>query len=411
MKLKSQFAPSVCVDVLFLAFASAPVLGQTWVPTGAPCTYWSSVACSADGTRLLAASEPYGGGTGAVYMSSNAGVTWEITGLPTEYWSSVSCSADAKTAIVTAGDVYVSTNSGSTWAPATGAYGWAAALSADGTKQVVVDLGAVVSGAIYVSTNSGTNWRQVDSPAANGPWLSAAASADGSTFLAAGSAGYHGVWGYVAVSTNSGASWWAADVPNTIGWACAAVSADGIKLVVAGDRAEQWGSWVYVSSDRGVSWKPSAAPMTRWTSIACSADGANLAGFGGDGFGSIYSSSDAGATWAAVDALATNWSSVASSADGAKVVASAGAGSGNTGLIYAYQRTPAPVLSVRTLGAEQLLSWTVPSRNFILQQSPTLVPGEWKSVGVAPVLNYTNLQYQVSIPKPDGTMFFRLASQ
>ena len=64
-------------------------IAQEWTPTGAPETNWSSVACSADGSKLVAA--VFGG---LIYTSTNSGSTWVAASAPTNFWWSVASSAD-----------------------------------------------------------------------------------------------------------------------------------------------------------------------------------------------------------------------------------------------------------------------------------------------------------------------------
>src|SRR5262245_16612079 len=79
-------------------------------------------------------------------------------------------------------------------------------------------------------------------------------------------------------------------------------------------------------------WTQTSAPVTNWTSIACSADGRNIVAVAGrfEGFqtsygvGQIYISDDSGTTWRLTSAPVTNWASVASSADGTRLVAAVG---------------------------------------------------------------------------------------
>ncbi|HEV2394293.1 MAG TPA: hypothetical protein VG146_18230, partial [Verrucomicrobiae bacterium] len=82
----------------------------------------------------------------------------------------------------------------------------------------------------------------------------------------------------------------------------------------------------------------------------------------------------------------------------------------NGGGIYTWQSTPTPVLNIKPSGANLLLSWTVPSMNFVLQESPDLTTGIWSNVTAIRTLSYSNLQYQVSLPAPEGGWFFRLIS-
>jgi formylglycine-generating enzyme required for sulfatase activity len=73
--------------------------GATWLPSGAPVKNWLSVASSSDGTDLIAAVPSTGkgviGGTGgSIYTSTNAGATWTLADVPSINWRSVASSAD-----------------------------------------------------------------------------------------------------------------------------------------------------------------------------------------------------------------------------------------------------------------------------------------------------------------------------
>jgi hypothetical protein len=138
--------------------------------------------------------------------------------------------------------------------------------------------------------------------------------------------------------------------------------------------------------------------------VAVSAEGTKMVPVGR--YTGIFSSADSGTTWSQDNAPVTNWCSVACSADGCKLVAAV-----NGGGLYTWQTVPAPKLRAAFSFDTILLSWVLPSTKLVLQQAPDLTSGKWAAVAVTPALNYTNLQYQVSIPKPQGMMFYRLASQ
>jgi len=72
------------------------------------------------------------------------------------------------------------------------------------------------------------------------------------------------------------------------------------------------------------------------------------------------------------------------------------------------QTTPSPILNIAAAAQNALISWTVPSTNFLLQESSNPAAGNWTNVITAPVFNPTNLQLQVPIPSPAGARFFRL---
>ena len=106
--------------------------GSTWERTSAPATNWSCVACSADGTRLVAAS-----GGGLIYSSTDSGATWMATTAPSQSWYSLASSADGAT-LVAGGcpDNYASVDSGMTWIAMGPGPFWAVACSADGYRLV-----------------------------------------------------------------------------------------------------------------------------------------------------------------------------------------------------------------------------------------------------------------------------------
>ena len=173
--------------------------GVTWRQTSAPSNnIWSSVASSADGSQLVAVSlwvtaidNP--GHPGVIYTSADSGMTWRQTSAPSDYWSSVASSADGTRIVAAvgsgaldlshAGPICTSTNSGKTWKKTSAPGGtWSSvASSADGSKLVAVTSddgrGNAGSGLIYVSRDSGATWTQTSAP--NKIWSSVASSANG----------------------------------------------------------------------------------------------------------------------------------------------------------------------------------------------------------------------------------------
>jgi hypothetical protein len=63
------------------------------------------------------------------------------------------------------------------------------------------------------------------------------------------------------------------------------------------------------------------------------------------------------------------------------------------------------------MGGDFALSWLTPSTGFTLQQSTSLAQPDWTDVEAQPTLNYTNLNQEVSLPEPNGPMFYRLLSR
>lgn len=125
---------------------------QTWIQASELTNLlWTSVASSANGSNLVAAS------TTGIFISSDSGMTWVSNNLAAQ---AVASSADGTklTAVQNYGGIYVSTNSGVTWQPTTAPNSqWdSVASSADGTKL------AAACFYIYTSSNSGaTKYEQL----------------------------------------------------------------------------------------------------------------------------------------------------------------------------------------------------------------------------------------------------------
>jgi hypothetical protein len=139
-------------------------------------------------------------------VSTNSGGTWTyyagILGdsLPSQV--PVACSSDGSKVLAgqTLADSvgmypYISTNYGVTWSPAAGSVGaslpdmgdWkCVAMSGDGTKLAA----AQSNGYIYISTDSGNTWTQ-QTAAGAGNWYSIAFSGDGSRLIAGQNSGHY----------------------------------------------------------------------------------------------------------------------------------------------------------------------------------------------------------------------------
>src|ERR1051326_7650420 len=166
--------------------------GVTWMQTSLPTTnFWVWVACSADGSALIAAP----GGADALYVSTNGGAAWAATATSlSDNWASVACSANG-TRIAAAGytsggvaRIYLSTDSGATWtnagAPQEGTLGWPLACSADGFTLVSIGYNAAASlPMIYRSTTFGTTWSDTQAPNVY-EWEAVACSADAAKIIA-----------------------------------------------------------------------------------------------------------------------------------------------------------------------------------------------------------------------------------
>jgi hypothetical protein len=396
--LTAALCGSVCL-VLDSAFA------QTWVQASTPDCDWRGIACSADGTRLVAAAN-YCGTNNGIYISTDSGITWTKTSAPTNSWFSVASSADGTHLVAAAGygpagPIYTSTNSGATWmsnsAPVL--HWWAVASSADGTKLAAVS--SDTNGGVYTSFNSGIDWTSNSLPAKS--WYSIACSADGTKLVAAA----WGPSGAVYTSTNSGASW--TKVSSTFLTASRAVacSADGSMVFVLDGLISPPPNTIYVSTNFGLTWMTNKVSVqigqTTGASIDCSADGTKIVAVAGY----IYTSTNSGLTWQTNDLPDEGYGCVATSADGNRLMV---VSAGYPGHIYTAYSTPLPLLKIASVGDDLDVSWTVPATNFVLEQNPDLCTANWTPVTNAPVLNLTNLQDEVSLSPTASNAFYRLAT-
>ena len=358
---------------------------QTWTQTGAPNGYWYSIACSADGSKLIA------GTYGQIYTSTNRGQIWATNNSPSAFlWTSVASSADGSKLIAAAGfpmsgPVYTSMDSGQTWISNNlPSKMWHFVVSsANGTKLAAGAQGYLTNkGAIYISTNSGADWQFSSS----NDWYSAAASASGNFIV--------GISGnQILTSTNWGLTWGMTSAPGT-NWITVVCSADGRTIVAA-----VYEGPVYISTDSGATWTQTVAPISSSSSsVASSADGTKLLAIE---LGLIFVSTNTGVTWSSTSPN-KQWYALASSADGCEWVATTIPNGG----IWTAQTPPSPQLDLAPSGSNLTASWIIPSTSFVLQQSSDLV--SWADLTNAPTLNLTDLQDEVVLSPTNSSGFFRL---
>jgi len=361
---------------------------QTWTQTSAPNDLWASIASSADGTTLVAITM-----VNKIYVSTNSGTAWTQTSAPTNIWQSVALSADGTKLIAAAYDcpIFTSSDSGITWAtnsmPATNWY--SVTCSADGTRLVANN-----GSSIYMSTNSGATWFSNNVPSKYGTRFPILMAANGTKLFA-----YSSYDGVIYSTTDWGITWVTNNTPFS-GWSIFASSANGTKLVAIALGSPPYGA-IYTSTNSGASWHLDNAMAKSWNSIVSSADGTRLVANNGS---SIYMSTNSGATWISngVPKTGEGMNLIATSADGNKLVLVADKGGG----IWTCQLTLSPQLNLTPTGDNFVLSWVVPSTNFVLQHSSNL--GSWTDVTNKPALNLTNLQNEVMLSPKGSSGFYRL---
>ena len=138
--------------------------------------YWTGVASSADGTKLVAvdaydSNANNGAYAGVIYTSSDSGLNWNASTIMSLSWASVACSYDGSKIILSSANyqgnikiipswLLTSTDAGATWQPnnVPTSDNWAGVTSsADGTKLAAVNNDQNASGNIYTYALPATN--------------------------------------------------------------------------------------------------------------------------------------------------------------------------------------------------------------------------------------------------------------
>lgn len=278
---------------------------------------WTSVAMSADGSKIVAAD--YSTDTGHLFTSSDSGATWtERPGAGSNNWYDVASSSDGSRlyAVDPTGsqNLLISTDSGATWTDETSNNIGVVAVTPDGMKLI----GARDTGYIYTSTDGGATLVQRTS-AGSKRWNAVATSNDGTKLVA--TAGYPE---YIYTSTDSGATWTQQTGAGMRSWGSVTSSSDGSKLA-----AGVWfGGYIYTSTDSGATWTAqTGSGYYEWQGLSASSDGTKLAACGGyededDNYISrLFTSTDSGVTWVEQTGLAiSGCDDTAMSASGARLV-------------------------------------------------------------------------------------------
>jgi hypothetical protein len=337
--------------------------------------YWQGIAISADGTKMVANTT----GPGVVSRSTDSGDTWSDLNLGVVIdWKSVVMSADGTKIVVGSayGDIYTSTNSGSTWtkqnsAPSGSLYNLS--CSVDASKIISILYVDIIR--VYVSTDSGVTWTdRTPSSVINGVTSTPSGgkpivSLDGSTMIVPGG-------GALYISTNDGVSWTESIPSSGHSWDACGCSSDGSKIVAA-----YYSSYIYTSTNRGQTWtqqagSPSQSLSLFYLSFSCSRDFtiilANTLIFGSNYIGTIYRSTDSGVTWTADVNSPTSGSSyyisyLASSPDAMKNALILTSLTNNTAYIYVSISPSAPsiFLTAFSWGGTQGSTSAVPTWNWL----------------------------------------------
>ena len=337
-----------CTNVSTSSFAyTLPTGAVDWTEhTTSGSRGWADIASSADGSKLIAAD--YGSATtiGRLWHSADGGDTWQLRG-PLAHWLRVASSASGSVLLASTAMedpyntpgalLYVSTDSGTTWAPRNPgtSHQWhAVACSADGTKMAAIgQVDPYTTFSLWLSSDSGDTWiRQTNLPSDH-YWRAVTISGDGSVVGVASNAdGFD--YGTIWTSTNFGGTWTERTSAGQHAWYSITSSYDGTRMAAVhrGTIADAGGK-VFTSIDSGATWTlEPGSPVGSWNKIASGTSGLQLIGLNSSKsfpYGNtVTTSADGGASWdyqlddatfAVADA--PYFSSVAINSDGTRLAA------------------------------------------------------------------------------------------
>ena len=256
-------ASSACTPVPGGYYPTADISGAVQSPTN----YWYMTAMDSDGVNQAAVGYgDYNTGQG-IYLSIDSGSTWAASsGAGTSSWVCIDMSSDGSTLIAgqgTAGDVMISTNAGATWSTASigSTDDWyGVALSSDGTSMAA----AAFSGTLYTSSNSGGSWSSAYS--VSEAFYDVAVSSDFTTVVVVGYNVYIATGGSLSFS-NAGAS----------AGHYRRVDCDSDCSTIIASRFGS--SLIVVSTDSGSSWSEindAVVSTGNWWGVSSSSDGTKL---------------------------------------------------------------------------------------------------------------------------------------
>jgi len=122
--------------------------GNSWAKVTTGLGVWRAVACSANGDVIASEYGPLSGPPTRIYVSTNGGVSWtsnNVTGFSIDQhspWAAIACSADGSRLVAMDGYIQTSTNFGVTWQTndLPNEYWNSVASSADGHRFVAVSI-------------------------------------------------------------------------------------------------------------------------------------------------------------------------------------------------------------------------------------------------------------------------------
>ena len=283
------------------SFGTMPLTQKMSPSVTYPSGAWYGVSVSATGqyqSMVVSA--------GNIWTSSDYGVTWTVrsTGGNTYAWTGISVNSTGQYQLasgVSGGELWSSSDYGVTWTQrATGRNYYVGDRSISSTGQYQ----SAMASQIWVSSDYGMTWLP---KAGSLDWKSVSLSSTGQYQSAVVNAG--NIW----ASSDFGVSWTERTTGSTRNWRSVALSSTGKyqTAVIGSGNGNIW-----TSSDFGVTWAERTTGSTRfWISVSLSSTGQYQTAVVSGGY--IWISADYGATWNPVTAPGSlSWYSVSISSTG-----------------------------------------------------------------------------------------------
>lgn len=288
--------------------------GRTWQRTSAPQDVWSGVASTADGSVFVASTW-----NGGIFISRDAGQSWTKSSAPDEAFKGVSMSADGVkiAACVDGGTVWRSADAGVSWQATGMSYNEGfryedIAMSANGSQIATVYYGS--DGFVWLTYTGGDVWVTPGGPH-DKRLERMTASADGSK-MALSTSNLSPIGTVdpdrISTSSDSGLTWRESLAPLQY-WGAIASSTDMVRLVALASGAFLEEGRIWVSTDSGIHWRETQSRYTMWYDVASSADGVIYSACIKED--RIWTSPNGGDTWHEADAPQADWRGIAGSAD------------------------------------------------------------------------------------------------
>lgn len=237
--------------------------GITW-PSA---IYSSDVAIAGDNSNIMFIANRGTPGTDYIWRSIDKGENWSLVS-SLKLWTSVACSADGSNVVateLTTSNIWVSYDTGSNWTQISGTGAWVnSTISSDGTFMIA----NTSSGSnLRISTDSGSNWSFVQFAPASRTIYRSVCSSNGKVIMT------NVLNNPPRISRDFGATWSdVTDVSTGFTTNALAMSLNGKVIAYAGSNIP-----LFVSQDEGVTWEEQAdAGVRYWRSITMDGAGSKL---------------------------------------------------------------------------------------------------------------------------------------